>query len=114
MEPRPPQEKFPQNATWWLAHIGYGVYVANRRKVRSLDALHEVEARLTDEQWWIYMGGIIPRGHQAQQLRFALHASAEQKIETLATVLRLSQPQGSDAGPRAQAPQQEEGPKSHA
>jgi hypothetical protein len=52
----------------------------------DLDALHEVEARLTYAQWDGYgaaMASLV--GRTAPNL---LHASAEQKIKALAAVLR--------------------------
>jgi len=59
----------------------------NESKVDSLDALHEVEARLTDEQWQKYAGLMMdPAG--IKHTHFLLHATAEQKISALAAVLR--------------------------
>lgn len=53
----------------------------------TLDALHEVEARLTKEQWEQYASLMMdPAG--IQHTRFLLHASGEQKIKALAAVLK--------------------------
>jgi hypothetical protein len=53
----------------------------------DLDALWEVEERLTGEQWGEYSGLLMdPRG--VNHTRFLLHATAEQKTKALAAVLR--------------------------
>lgn len=50
----------------------------------DLDALHEVEARLTDEQWWNYSNNF----NMPCDFRALIHLSAAQKIKSLAAVLR--------------------------
>jgi hypothetical protein len=60
----------------------------------TLDALHEVEARLTDEQWGAYREWFMV-DHQMDRHRvpfgtYLLHASSEQKIKALAEVLRAA------------------------
>ena len=74
---------------WW--------YTNGQRKLEpwdidSLDRLHIIEERLTDDQWrsyevWFY--GVIHYGGVFMSLpRMFLHATAEQKITALAAVLR--------------------------
>ena len=56
----------------------------------TLDRLREVEARLTDEQWWSYEKFVrdIPYDQFIDNsIRCALHASAEAKIVALAAVI---------------------------
>lgn len=54
----------------------------------TLDRLHEVEERLTDEQWSNYANALVDTFHQRFP-RFAevIHATAAQKITALAAVL---------------------------
>lgn len=55
----------------------------------NLDALHEVEARLTEEQWKEYRLKMIGHLSNFSQIeKCCLHASAEQKKKALAAVLR--------------------------
>lgn len=66
---------------WWH-------WAGGKRKLRDLglDALREVQARLTDEQWATYESQF----NSASTWRQLLHASTEQKIKALAAVLRPS------------------------
>jgi hypothetical protein len=95
MEPMPANtergERGISECGWWERRFS----VPNQRfrhwpnsdKTDSLDALHEVEARLTDEQWTKYADLMMdPSG--LKHTRFLLHATAEQKIRALAQVLR--------------------------
>lgn len=55
----------------------------------SLDALHEVEERLSNEQWIAYDDELRSSTTSAISLHFGLiHATPFQKIRALATVLR--------------------------
>ena len=59
----------------------------------TLDALHEVEARLTDEQWKRYVPrfdaySTMPSSNWFTLSKPFLHATAEQKIAALAAVIR--------------------------
>lgn len=56
----------------------------------TLDRCHEVEARLSDEQWGAY-GIVLAEILQSTERKFArglIHATAKQKIAALAAVLR--------------------------
>lgn len=82
MEPKPTWSSSDRNGEWWWCwdHRWHSCKL-------DLDALHEVEARLTNEQWDAYANLMMdPAG--IHHTRFLLHASAEQKIEALAAVLR--------------------------
>jgi len=86
MEPRPlkPRGQFAFNEVrpkWW--HWDYGW----RPISLDLDALHEVEERLTEKQWNRYITALIPIETNEDELQLAVHASAEQKISALAYVL---------------------------
>ena len=51
--------------------------------------LHEVEARLTDEQWLAYVDALIAAMPQKFPRKGeVIHATAEQKLRALAEVLR--------------------------
>ena len=59
------------------------IYFAN-----SLDALHLVEARLTDEQWQRYKSMTVINGNLGEiYWKRLLHASAADKLKALAVVL---------------------------
>lgn len=61
----------------------------------TLDALHEVEARLTESQWKAYGENVVRETTAGYWPRNLLHASAEEKIRALATVLRATvEPKG--------------------
>lgn len=88
-----------RDGAWWSAELPTG----SRGPVRfvpitlELNALHEAEELLTDEQWGEYCAGLrkdlyhplwgmkYPGGMD----RPMLHATAEQKIRALAAVLRI-------------------------
>lgn len=84
---------------WWWANTQQQFEPFD---VDSLDRLREVEARLSDEQWEVYLShlwdisdGLRQSDYDAgrSQLshffsRFLAHASAEQKIAALAAALR--------------------------
>src|SRR5438552_14772929 len=59
----------------------------------TLDHLREVEARLTNEQWLAYMGNLwgapldVLEVLEISHVKNMLHASAEQKIKALASVI---------------------------
>lgn len=61
----------------------------NSNKMDSLDAIHEIETRLTDEQWKLYTTRWpISEWPGSVSVRKALlHATAEQKIAALADTL---------------------------
>lgn len=86
----------PSVGGWWRSDFRFtspspndGEYYWKPRKL-TLDALHEVEARLTDEHWkeycWRFQRGGMCSWWENQ--RDFLHASAEQKIKALASILR--------------------------
>jgi len=100
MEPR-------GGATWWVL-VGWhnverdGINYPDKsrpiftpRTPLDLDALYIVEGRLSEEQWERYYhqfgsfsnGGLVWNTPD-RQYRWALHATAEQKVKALATVLR--------------------------
>jgi hypothetical protein len=60
----------------------------------DLDALREVQERLTDEQWADYEDGILNQWsatadrYRESTAKFCLHATPEQKIAALGSVLR--------------------------
>jgi hypothetical protein len=77
---------------WWKAYPDSSECPAPNEWVPvklTLGRLHEVEARLTEEQWWLYESELsrVARHLNSTALGF-IHASAEQKIAALATVLR--------------------------
>jgi hypothetical protein len=57
-------------------------------RLLTLDALHEVEERLTNEQWWAYEAALTegPFG-TGDHFRQIVHATTAQKIKALAAVL---------------------------
>lgn len=90
---------------WWTAMFEFDAHsrvVPGSRiwtpRNLTLDALHEVEARLSDEQWRAYRKSAIRGGwyrddwcvqhDHTTMFQSACHASAEQKITALASVLR--------------------------
>ncbi len=96
MEPRPTEtdgwsrvDITPSALGWWEFDGDDDCWLAI---ALDLDALHEVEARLTDAQWYKY-GALIGGDHVTfWALRDCLHAAAEQKIRALVTVLHLRVP----------------------
>ncbi len=98
MEPRPN----PNNpaSRWWryISKTGGGWRIEGPAKL-DLDALREVQAGLTEEQWRVYesrlVGGVWDQMgnpyQQQNQYRLNMkiaHATAEQKTAALAAVLR--------------------------
>lgn len=89
MEPKPERSfdaVIHYNGDWWAASDGEWV---PRRLF--LDACHEVEARLSDEQWWAYERGLrsVPFDGVVNTLnRASIHANAPAKIRALAATLR--------------------------
>lgn len=82
-----PGREIPGN---WMQYIGWGR--GWRPCTLTLDRLHEVEARLTDEQWKPYIMKLLPwqslNKLYVEQLFCLLHATAEQKIKALAAVIQ--------------------------
>ena len=87
---------------WWGQSWKKGERTLFPRKL-DLDALHEVEGRLTDEQWKFYdqqlETGVWPapqevywNSHQAMETlylrRLMIHADAPTRIKALASMLR--------------------------
>lgn len=87
---------------WWVrekTNVAGCVYVGpwhsaipawNERT--QLGAMREVEARLTEEQWFTYRDNLVGNGppttwHQTM-FRLAVHAPAANKIKALAAVLK--------------------------
>jgi hypothetical protein len=92
MEPKP-QLTTRQRVSfggWWLSlpdHRGIRRWHQPRDWGREwLQALHEVEERMTQHQRGLYVDTLS--GDRCRDLWLILHASAEQKIAALASVLR--------------------------
>ena len=93
MEPKPPDTDRGERGTspggWWK--LRWSVLDQRFRawpnddKTDSLDALWEVEERLTDEQWYRYTGNLPTGRWWSKELA---HATAAHKIKALASVLR--------------------------
>ncbi len=79
-----------KNSGKWMLWTGFNFLPRHL----SLDALHEVEAKLTDEQWTEYRGWFMVEhsmaGHKVPLGSYLLHVTAEQKITALAAVLKES------------------------
>ncbi len=97
MEPRPGEPSYRSDRSpggWWQKVINYKPDIPYAFKPRELDldALYEVQSRLTDEQWEEYDDEILPtlpRDLFELEIRKAyIHASPKQKITALASVLR--------------------------
>lgn len=102
MQPRPRDGDAEDDGKWWRSHntaICFGEHWITVPADLTLDRLHEVEARLTDEQWEGYIGilaGVpIKRALSTHDYyldhmdeRELVHATAEQKIKALAEVIR--------------------------
>jgi hypothetical protein len=80
---------------WWWYRSGLNSGAGWRPRSLDLDALHEVEARLTDEQWdkyqrglSVYCGSELRAGDVRASIRQMIHALPVQKIRALAAVLR--------------------------
>ncbi len=96
MEPRPERgQTFPiegplPHPLWWSHMDREGNW--HPASLGSLDALHKVQAGLTDEQWRRYddeMLLTLPRDSFEWEIRKAyIHADVPAKIKTLAAVLR--------------------------
>ena len=74
---------------WWIEIRGKHL---PHPRLHTLDALHEVEARLTDSQWALYAHALCS-GYDYDDIGLMLyrdwiHATAEKKIKALAAVLR--------------------------
>ncbi len=101
MEPKPSLNGGPVSdchkspREWWAAAPREGrersvLYSRKWAPCRlTLDALHEVEARLTEEQWRRYQHVLaLPDGEEALTNCQLIHASAVWKIRALAATLR--------------------------
>jgi hypothetical protein len=87
MEPRPiPSKNGWRSSPWWKRKLRGARDYAHPREL-DLDALWEVEERLTNEQWEKYLHEFA-RTQGYWPLRTLLHATPEQKIRALAQVLR--------------------------
>lgn len=85
MEPRPGSAAEAYNSRWWNG----SPWTELRPFNLTLDALREVESRLSEAQWDRYEALALKwRYEYSSSYRAALHASAEQKIKALAAVLR--------------------------
>lgn len=76
---------------WWIvkprgAHLGEPVDWTPC--LLGLDRLHEIEAKLSEEQWLNYVDALITLMPKFPRKGEIVHASAEQKIKALAAVLR--------------------------
>lgn len=104
MEPKPPDGAYPRalsDAGWWKVAWSNALqksqWLPNNDKAASLDALWEVEERLTEEQWGQYciraqvdLYDPAWGNHPGGMDRPIIHATAEQKIRALAAVLRTA------------------------
>jgi hypothetical protein len=91
MEPFPDPKYGNAKSVWWPLAMKFATDRLLPRYTRELDldALHEVEARLTDEQWIEYGSLINLSGNQNHYyMKRLIHASTEQKIKVLTAVLR--------------------------
>jgi hypothetical protein len=104
METRPKDGTHPQDVSeigWWKAVYTLQPqqrwrWFADGDKTDSLDALWEVEERLTDQQWGEYWKAAAETLKPDDKVRLAFgehfrywsHLDAEQKIKALASVLR--------------------------
>jgi hypothetical protein len=72
---------------WWIAENGKQSRPADSI---TLDALHEVEERLTEKQGWDYLAALQSETADIPgwAFRHLWHATAKQKIAALAKVLR--------------------------
>lgn len=94
MEPQPllsegaMQEARQPYPYWWTVHDE--IAGEWQPRILALDALREVEARLTYAQWSDYSHGLgfASFGEPVVRAKLLIHASAEQKIEALAAILR--------------------------
>ena len=100
MEPAPAlpsaySYQLPSPLGWWI--LGETMHGGMRwyPNIHTLDRLRRVEERLTDAQWRDYrreFRGVVERPNGTwplgDRIKDALHASAEQKIAALASVLR--------------------------
>ena len=96
MEPRPKDGSGPVVTTpdsrWWVynytsdgANFDWNFVLSTL----TLDALHEVEARLTDQQGWFTRLLVpLPPITSMQYFRLVANATAEQKVKALAAVVR--------------------------
>jgi hypothetical protein len=97
MESKP--EMRQDDAVWWrwgwVPRIGSSLFQPPGYcwlPVRlTLDALHKVEAKLTDEQWDRYSSE-FDYPASARNRKSLLHATAAQKVKALAAVLRSAVP----------------------
>lgn len=93
MEPRP-IDRWGGNPWRWWTWLGLCPHHMHcdghpTSAVLTLDRLHEVEARLTDEQWMKYTDSLVLRLREDMDgPRTLIHLSADQKIKALASVLR--------------------------
>lgn len=95
MEPNPPapEQAYQQSPIgWWVCRfsvMGQRLIWLTGDKVYSLDGLHEVEAKLSAEQQGRYLDVLVPDAMaKVGWIWRSVHASAEQKIQALAEVLR--------------------------
>ena len=92
MEPRPVICLGSRHAaSWWIRNLleDSPRWYPNHIFCNSLDALHLVEARLTDEQWQRYKSMTVINGNLGEiYWKRLLHASAADKLKALAAVLR--------------------------
>ena len=91
MEPNPRSHTRSRDSSggWWRL-IGCERATGHWEPTRylTLDALHEVEARLTPVQQFIYLGNLLQGQDPPSPMWFTTHATAEQKIKALAQVIR--------------------------
>lgn len=88
-------------ADWWRRETEWSVSLKWKPWVPAtltLDALHKVEKRLTDDQWWKYETHIIANApdrdkHQEllELIKCHIHADAPTRTKALAAVLRSAE-----------------------
>lgn len=80
-------EEWRSPGGWWRIDTADDDRKVEPREL-ELNALHEVEARLSDEQFEIYKIGLIPLGQMANAEYWHIHANVEDKTRVLAFILR--------------------------
>lgn len=80
---------------FWICDGGYGVPYTWQPRPLTLDALRDVESRLSEDQWPAYKLAVrnslensLGQWSMRRRMKDLIHLSAERKITCLAAVLR--------------------------
>jgi|SRR6266853_4554718 len=92
MEPKPEHSRQSRPGfAWWIWNSSHQEWIPGNL---TLDALWQVEERLTEEQWWDYEKRLA-NGHWSNGpasllfvIKAHIHATAAEKIKALAEVLK--------------------------